>query len=116
MSEIIKNHLELLENRIEELTTVNRFESNFQEHCETEGLIDGLKYSASKLKSARGGFPVVEKNNPAVAAIAYALENDEGIEFLRYWNEGDFDICREWNNVPDEVFIGADSLFKPEKK
>ena len=62
---------------------------------------------------------VVEKveNNPAVAAIEYALnDNDmsDCIDFLRYWNEGEFNVIREnWSNVPDAVFIGADSQFKP---
>jgi len=52
------------------------------------------------------------RNNPATAAIAYALGDGDGIEFLRCWNEGDFDALRkEWDDVPDEVFIGADPLF-----
>lgn len=34
--------------------------------------------------------------------------------FLRYWNEGDFDVIRrEWPDAPEEVFIGADPLYKP---
>ncbi|MBJ9508258.1 hypothetical protein, partial [Acinetobacter baumannii] len=38
---------------------------------------------------------------------------DDAMEFLNYWNEGEFDILRRnWNNIPDEVFIGADPLFK----
>lgn len=33
--------------------------------------------------------------------------------FLRCWNEGDFDaIRREWPEAPDDVFEGADPLFK----
>lgn len=59
----------------------------------------------------------LEENNsyPAVAAIEYALRHslDEPMEFLRCWMGGDFDSLREeWNDVPDEVFIGADPLFK----
>lgn len=50
-------------------------------------------------------------NNPAVAAILYALEADEGFEFLSYWNEGEFDICRRnWPDAPEEVYIGADPM------
>lgn len=49
----------------------------------------------------------------AVAAIAYALKNESPMDFLRCWFEGDFEALRnEWENVPDEVFIGADPLFK----
>lgn len=51
-------------------------------------------------------------NNPAVAAIEYALSKDchgSEREFLNCWLHGEFDaIRREWENVPDEVFIGAD--------
>ena len=48
-------------------------------------------------------------SNPAVAAIAFALEDDDGIEFLRYWNEGEFDILRRnWPDAPEEVYIDAD--------
>jgi hypothetical protein len=49
----------------------------------------------------------------STAAIAFALETDEGMTFLRCWNEGDFDaIRREWPEAPDDVFDGADPLFK----
>lgn len=53
-------------------------------------------------------------NSPAVAAVKYALDHqcDSPIEFLHCWYHGDFDTIRkEWENVPDEVFIGADPLF-----
>lgn len=46
------------------------------------------------------------------AVIAYILANpcESPIEFLRCWNEGNFDALRtEWENVPEEVFIGADT-------
>lgn len=49
----------------------------------------------------------------AVAAIAFAIEDDDGKAFLRCWNEGDFEaIRREWPEAPEDVFIGADSLHK----
>lgn len=55
--------------------------------------------------------------DPAVEAIKYALEKCEdcydSVWFLRLWNEGDFESIREeYEDVPDEIFIGADSLFK----
>lgn len=51
----------------------------------------------------------------AVAAIKYALqaerEDGSGIDFLREWNEGGFvEIRRDWEGVPEAVFIGADPL------
>lgn len=52
----------------------------------------------------------------AVAAIQFALQDVDGIEFLRYWNGADFDVCRrEWPDAPDEVYIGADPLHVPSK-
>ncbi len=50
----------------------------------------------------------------AAAAIAYALDHpcESPMEFLRCWNEGNFDALREeWSDIPDEVFIGADPLY-----
>ena len=60
--------------------------------------------------------------NPATAAIAYALDGDNhdcssdtAMDFLDLWNSGEFDSIRaNWDNIPDELFIGADSQFKPE--
>lgn len=50
-------------------------------------------------------------SDPAVAAIQFALETDEGIPFLHCWNEGNFDaIRREWPEAPESVFIGADPM------
>lgn len=51
----------------------------------------------------------------AVAAIQFALEDcdedDDGILFLKWWNEGEFDkLRRNWADIPEEVFIGADPL------
>lgn len=49
----------------------------------------------------------------STAAIAFALQDDEGMAYLRCWNEGDFEaIRREWPDAPDDVFEGADPLFK----
>lgn len=53
------------------------------------------------------------KSNPAVAAIQYALGIDDGIHFLRLWNEGEFDQIRsEWFDCPEECFIGAEVGYK----
>ncbi|CAI8952293.1 hypothetical protein [Pseudomonas soli] len=51
----------------------------------------------------------------AVAAIAYVLEHpcESPMEFLRCWNEGNFETLRmEWPDAPADVFIGADSLIQ----
>jgi hypothetical protein len=74
---------------------------------------------ANKIDATIDGVQEEAPNNAAVAAIIYALsdEGDGDVEqFLSYWVEGDFDaLRRNWNNIPDEVFIGADPLFKPAK-
>lgn len=51
----------------------------------------------------------------AGAAIQYVLGLDDNHEtFLRLWLDGEFDVLRaEWPDIPDDVFIGADTLFKP---
>jgi hypothetical protein len=69
-------------------------------------LLDEL--SVAKEEVAQGNC------DAAVAAIQFALHDDEGMQFLHLWNEGDFDVIRrEWPDAPEEVFIGADPLYKP---
>lgn len=54
----------------------------------------------------------VSGNDAAVAAIAFALATDEGLTFLRLWNEGEFETLRsEWPEAPEDVYIGADPLY-----
>lgn len=64
---------------------------------------------------------VMVENNPSLAVIQYMLSenvdgSDDAMDFLRYWDEGEFDtLRRNWENIPDEVFIGADSQFVPKE-
>jgi len=54
------------------------------------------------------------RNDPAVAAIQFALKTDDGLTWLRLWNEGEFEACRkEWLDSPAACFIGADQFFVP---
>ena len=40
-----------------------------------------------------------------------SLETDDGLAFLRCWNEGNFEAIRsEWPEAPESVFVGADPL------
>lgn len=59
-----------------------------------------------------------EGNASAISAVQFALElghGDCGLEFLRAWNEGDFNsIRKEWPEAPENVFIGVDPLYKVE--
>lgn len=53
----------------------------------------------------------------AVAAIEFALETEDGLNFLRLWNEGDFNSIREeWSETPEAVFIGAEPHYIPKSK
>jgi len=55
----------------------------------------------------------MSQRNPAVAAIEFALNDDEPMEFLRLWYQGDFDVIREeWPDAPESVFVGADPLHE----
>jgi hypothetical protein len=76
---------------------------------------------ANKIVASAEGVEEVKPNNAAVAAIVYALNNcdddHDAAVFLRLWNEGDFNALRkEWPDIPAEVFIGADPLYKPSDK
>lgn len=74
------------------------------------------RHAAAELVSAHEGETELQGADAAVAAIQFALEDDDGMQFLRLWNGGDFDdIRREWPEAPEEVFIGADPLHKPSK-
>lgn len=47
-----------------------------------------------------------------LAVIQYTLKDEDGLVFLRYWNEGEFQAIREyWPDAPEEVFW-ADPLYK----
>ncbi|CAG9169911.1 helix-turn-helix domain-containing protein [Cupriavidus pinatubonensis] len=51
-------------------------------------------------------------SSAAVAAIQFALTADEGMEYLRCWNQGEFDACRrEWPEASSDCYIGADPLY-----
>ena len=53
----------------------------------------------------------MQTQNAAVSAIQFALETDDGLAFLRCWNEGNFEAIRsEWPEAPESVFAGADRL------
>ena len=91
-------------------------------HCLSDNINDLPPQVISKLKELNDSGDtheqqvqieqLTERNNPAVAAIQYAIDDPFCKEFLQLWNEGDFDAIRkEWDDVPDEVFDGADPFF-----
>lgn len=63
-----------------------------------------------------------ESNDPTIALLNWIFDPcndiDEWDTLIRLWHEGEFDsIRKEWGedyDIPDEIFIGADPLFKPE--
>lgn len=43
--------------------------------------------------------------NPAVAAIKFALQTSDGINFLYLWDRGDFArIRRNWPEAPEDIY------------
>jgi len=77
--------------------------------------INSLATSLGKPHQISHKGKIIMSNNAAVAAIQYALATgtEERIEFLRCWNEGNFEAIRkEWPDAPEEVFKGADPLHK----
>ncbi|MGF6282184.1 hypothetical protein ABH908_000331 [Pseudomonas frederiksbergensis] len=51
----------------------------------------------------------------ALAAITFGLTlGCEVANFLDLWVGGDFETIRaEWPNAPEELYVGADTLFEP---
>jgi Lar family restriction alleviation protein len=83
---------------------------------------DTVPPGTAEFRSGRRAVQVNVEVKPdqdaAVAAIQFALEDEcgDGLQFLRYWNEGEFDVIRRnWADVPEAVFIGADPLYVPKK-
>jgi hypothetical protein len=77
---------------------------------------EGLNEVFDRAAASIQGHLSALNNDAAVAAIQFALNDDEGMQFLRVWNQGDFDVIRrEWPDAPEEVFIGADPLHKSSK-
>lgn len=57
------------------------------------------------------------EQDPASALIKHILEHpgadSEAVNLLETWNEGNFDaLRREWPELPEEVYIGADPLHE----
>jgi len=76
----------------------------------TEAVAEVLKLLDKPYVLAEAGKP---NSDAAKAAIEFALSNGEGVQFLRLWNQGDFEVIRkEWPEAPEEVFIGADTSNK----
>ena len=86
-------------------TPVNETEAAEREHM-------GCVHCGTGIYSMSKAAPVPQDSGAAAAAIQFALTADEGIEYLRCWNEGDFDACRrEWPEAPSDCYIGADPLL-----
>ena len=65
------------------------------------------------------------RNNPALVVLDVVTEDinnvfdddSDKVLFIRLWYSGEFDACREyWPNLPNDVYDGADPLFRKEEK
>jgi len=71
----------------------------------------GLNSLLDELAAAK---KAANPENPSAAAIQFALSTEDSLQFLRLWNEGQFDVVRqEWPDAPAEIFAGADQYHKP---
>lgn len=88
-----------------------------------DGMIESAKKATVKEykgEPAVAPEPQQDSHEASTAAIMFALDMDtteEGMDFLRIWNEGEFDMLREeYPEAPEEVYIGADVLHPKTKK
>lgn len=86
-------------------TPVDQTEAAEREHM-------GCAHCGTGIYTGMPTASVPQGGGAAVAAIEFALTADEGMEYLRCWNEGEFDACRrEWPEAPSDCYIGADPLL-----
>lgn len=70
-----------------------------------------LLHFASDLRNVIISQRQAEEAYNALITFVLSSQTECAIEFLRCWNEGDFESCRqEWPEAPDAVYVGADSL------
>lgn len=97
----------------DDLNRASITEKNYQPTLRRQKAVEKLIEEGYRYENNQWVAPV--QNNPAVAAIQYALANsgEDPMTFLRLWNQGDFDVIRdEWDDVPDSVFEGADPTWQ----
>lgn len=74
---------------------------------------DVIKFQAEELEDYHKG------NECFNAVISYMLgkgQSEEPLQFLRCWNEGNFDALREeWPYAPEEIYL-ADPLYGNNKQ
>jgi hypothetical protein len=88
------------------------------EEWEAFEAMSGCQQAAHKAKLCYAAMlaaaPAAPAVAPAIAAIEYALKADEGMEFLRVWLHGQFDVIRdEWPDAPQAVFVAAPAPAEP---
>jgi hypothetical protein len=70
-----------------------------------------LLHFASDLRNVIISQNQAQETYNALISFVLSSQTECAIEFLRCWNEGDFESCRqEWPEAPDAVYVGADSL------
>lgn len=56
----------------------------------------------------------INTHEASTAAIKYALDSEEGMEWLSYWNEGEYDKCRaNWPDAPEDCYKGLEHRDAP---
>lgn len=70
-----------------------------------------LLHFANDLRTQIAQLNQGQDANNALIEFILSPKTECAMEFLRCWNEGDFDACRrEWPEAPETIYIGADTL------
>lgn len=93
------------------MTTTSKLAAEYRPSMTTEVLHSWAADAAKELNALYNSEH--EKATRCMqAVIQFALDDDCGLEFLRCWNEGDFEAIRnEWPDAPEDVFF-ADPLYR----
>lgn len=81
-------------------------------------VLDRMKRQAEQALGEPNGLSPEDTERCWRAVVQFALENEDGKDFLRCWNEGRFDVIREeWPEAPEAVFLAdpgqADAATSP---
>lgn len=70
-----------------------------------------LLHFAKDLRTQIAQLSQGQDANNALIKFILSPKAESAMEFLRCWNEGDFESCRrEWPEAPEAVYIGPDTL------
>ena len=118
VSEDVKDELHRVDVYIKDMVRSLVSALRFMKHSDKE-VMEQLEGNAV-LKALILGREIIaagELPDSASAAIEFALNDSDGIDFLRLWSSGEFDVIRcNWPDAPEEVYVSADPLYYVKKE